>query len=189
MGKNREHAVHTGISVGSHGLGRAGVLLGASLAAQVATTQLGFAFNKLAPEFSRLDPSSRIKNLPSQNVQAALQAIGAELGALPPVIEDFVEPLLAPTFAPTMITASQKRNIIPAVCEITVNVPVTVALGPAVVVPVAVIVLVPIWVGTATGSFTGRWMKSEAIHAMLDAAATMKPAVRERQAAGKIGMK
>ena len=53
----------------------AGVLLGASLAAQVATTQLGFAFNKLAPDFSRLDPSSRIKNLPSQNVPAAMQAL------------------------------------------------------------------------------------------------------------------
>jgi acetylornithine deacetylase/succinyl-diaminopimelate desuccinylase-like protein len=32
-----------------------------------------------------------------------------------------VEPLLAPTFSPTMITASQKRNIVPAVCEITVD--------------------------------------------------------------------
>jgi len=53
----------------------AGVLLGASLAAQVATTQLGFAFNKLAPDFSRLDPSSRIKNLPSQNIPAAMQAL------------------------------------------------------------------------------------------------------------------
>ncbi len=53
----------------------AGVLLGASLAAQVATTQLGFAFNKLTPDFSRLDPFSRIKNLPSQNFPAAMQAL------------------------------------------------------------------------------------------------------------------
>jgi acetylornithine deacetylase/succinyl-diaminopimelate desuccinylase-like protein len=34
---------------------------------------------------------------------------------------ELVEPLLAPTFAPTMITASRKRNIIPAVCEVTVD--------------------------------------------------------------------
>ncbi|MEO8128039.1 MAG: EscU/YscU/HrcU family type III secretion system export apparatus switch protein [Bryobacteraceae bacterium] len=53
----------------------AGVLLGASLAAQVATTRLGFAFNKLVPDFSRLDPSSRIKNMPSQNIPAAMQAL------------------------------------------------------------------------------------------------------------------
>ena len=32
-----------------------------------------------------------------------------------------VAPLLAPTFSPTMISASQKRNVIPALCEITVD--------------------------------------------------------------------
>jgi flagellar biosynthesis protein FlhB len=53
----------------------AGVLLGASLAAQAATTRLGFAFNKLAPDFSRLDPSNRLKHLPSQNFPAAIQAL------------------------------------------------------------------------------------------------------------------
>jgi acetylornithine deacetylase/succinyl-diaminopimelate desuccinylase-like protein len=34
---------------------------------------------------------------------------------------ELVEPLLAPTFSPTMISASRKRNVIPAVCEITVD--------------------------------------------------------------------
>jgi len=34
---------------------------------------------------------------------------------------ELLEPLLAPTFAPTMITASEKRNVIPAVCDITVD--------------------------------------------------------------------
>jgi acetylornithine deacetylase/succinyl-diaminopimelate desuccinylase-like protein len=37
------------------------------------------------------------------------------------VAAELVEPLLAPTFAPTMISASRKRNIIPAVCEVTVD--------------------------------------------------------------------
>jgi acetylornithine deacetylase/succinyl-diaminopimelate desuccinylase-like protein len=32
-----------------------------------------------------------------------------------------VEALLAPTFSPTMISASQKRNVIPAVCEVVVD--------------------------------------------------------------------
>jgi acetylornithine deacetylase/succinyl-diaminopimelate desuccinylase-like protein len=38
-----------------------------------------------------------------------------------PVAAELVEPLVGMTVAPTMITASQKRNVIPAVCEITVD--------------------------------------------------------------------
>ena len=34
---------------------------------------------------------------------------------------ELVEPLLAPTFSPTMIAASQKRNVVPALCEISVD--------------------------------------------------------------------
>ena len=34
---------------------------------------------------------------------------------------DVVEPLLVPTFSPTMISASQKRNVIPALCEVEVD--------------------------------------------------------------------
>ena len=37
------------------------------------------------------------------------------------IAAELVEPLLAPTFSPTMITASRQRNVIPAVCEITVD--------------------------------------------------------------------
>jgi acetylornithine deacetylase/succinyl-diaminopimelate desuccinylase-like protein len=54
-------------------------------------------------------------------VDAFLRTIGEKLETLPPTIAEMVEPLLAPTFSPTMISASQKRNIIPAVCEITVD--------------------------------------------------------------------
>jgi acetylornithine deacetylase/succinyl-diaminopimelate desuccinylase-like protein len=63
--------------------------------------------------------------------KALVQAV---LGELPPVDEllerleavsaearELVEPLLAPTFSPTMASASQKRNVIPAVCDITVD--------------------------------------------------------------------
>jgi acetylornithine deacetylase/succinyl-diaminopimelate desuccinylase-like protein len=38
-----------------------------------------------------------------------------------PAAAELVEPLLAPTFAPTMISASRKRNVIPAACEIVVD--------------------------------------------------------------------
>jgi acetylornithine deacetylase/succinyl-diaminopimelate desuccinylase-like protein len=41
--------------------------------------------------------------------------------AVHPIAAELVEPLLAPTFAPTMISASQKRNVIPALCEIGVD--------------------------------------------------------------------
>ena len=34
---------------------------------------------------------------------------------------ELIEPLLAPTFSPTMISASQKRNVIPALCEVDVD--------------------------------------------------------------------
>jgi acetylornithine deacetylase/succinyl-diaminopimelate desuccinylase-like protein len=40
---------------------------------------------------------------------------------LDPTAADLVEPLLAPTFSPTIISASTKRNVIPALCEITVD--------------------------------------------------------------------
>ena len=66
-----------------------------------------------------------------QEVEAFLRAV---LGDVPPaasVLEraraahplaaELVEPLLAPTFAPTLISASQKRNVIPALCEIGVD--------------------------------------------------------------------
>ena len=42
-------------------------------------------------------------------------------GELYPMFGAFMEALVAPTYAPTMATASQKRNVIPNVCEITVD--------------------------------------------------------------------
>jgi acetylornithine deacetylase/succinyl-diaminopimelate desuccinylase-like protein len=40
---------------------------------------------------------------------------------LSPVAAVIVEALLAPTFSPTMISASKKRNVIPALCEVEVD--------------------------------------------------------------------
>ena len=39
-----------------------------------------------------------------------------------PLAAELIEPLLAMTVAPTMVHASNKRNVIPAVCEVTVDV-------------------------------------------------------------------
>jgi acetylornithine deacetylase/succinyl-diaminopimelate desuccinylase-like protein len=66
-----------------------------------------------------------------QEVAVFLEAVLGELPAATAVVEraravdktvaELVEPLLAPTFAPTMISASQKRNVIPALCEVSVD--------------------------------------------------------------------
>jgi acetylornithine deacetylase/succinyl-diaminopimelate desuccinylase-like protein len=45
----------------------------------------------------------------------------ARAGELHPMLPPLVEPLLAFTLSPTMIDASHQRNVIPAVCEITVD--------------------------------------------------------------------
>jgi acetylornithine deacetylase/succinyl-diaminopimelate desuccinylase-like protein len=41
--------------------------------------------------------------------------------AVDPIAAELVEPLVGMTFSPTMATASQKRNVIPALCEVTVD--------------------------------------------------------------------
>ena len=41
--------------------------------------------------------------------------------AVAPLLAEMVEPLLSMTLSPTMAAASQKRNVVPAVCDITVD--------------------------------------------------------------------
>jgi acetylornithine deacetylase/succinyl-diaminopimelate desuccinylase-like protein len=41
--------------------------------------------------------------------------------AVSPLLGQFVEPLVSLTFTPTMISASQKRNVVPAICDVTVD--------------------------------------------------------------------
>jgi acetylornithine deacetylase/succinyl-diaminopimelate desuccinylase-like protein len=41
--------------------------------------------------------------------------------AVGPKLAEFVEPLVSLTLTPTMISASQKRNVVPALCEVTVD--------------------------------------------------------------------
>jgi len=53
--------------------------------------------------------------------RAPAESVLERARALHPLAAEVVEPLLAPTFAPTMISASQKRNVIPALCEIVVD--------------------------------------------------------------------
>jgi acetylornithine deacetylase/succinyl-diaminopimelate desuccinylase-like protein len=54
------------------------------------------------------------------DVPPALEA-AQRMREVSPAAADVVEPLLVPTFSPTMISASQKRNVIPALCEVEVD--------------------------------------------------------------------
>src|SRR6185437_10097184 len=47
----------------------------ASLAVRLATTRFGFSLTKLAPDLSRLNPATRLKELPHQNITALVQAV------------------------------------------------------------------------------------------------------------------
>jgi len=50
-------------------------LAGVALAGQLASTRLGFSFQKLAPDPKRLSPLEKIRNLPQQNAASFLQAL------------------------------------------------------------------------------------------------------------------
>src|SRR5437588_4032740 len=65
-------------------------------------------------------------------VEALLETVTGERPATPddvleraravaPLLAELVEPLLSMTLSPTMANASQKRNVVPAVCDITVD--------------------------------------------------------------------
>ncbi|MEA2469987.1 MAG: hypothetical protein QOE38_986, partial [Thermoleophilaceae bacterium] len=49
------------------------------------------------------------------------EALAAARG-IAPLAGELIEPLLAMTVAPTMVRASSKRNVIPALCEVTIDV-------------------------------------------------------------------
>src|SRR4029450_2628526 len=70
---------------------------------------------RLEPEVSALFES--IAGAPPADAAQVLEVARA----VDPLAAELVEALLGITFSPTMITASQKRNVIPAVCEVTVD--------------------------------------------------------------------
>ncbi len=50
-------------------------LMVATVAAQVLTTNLGISLNKIAPDLKRLNPASKLKQLPGQNFPQLIQAV------------------------------------------------------------------------------------------------------------------
>jgi len=93
----------------------------------------GIADNALVKAAPLLERLSEFQAAPEigPEVEALLRQV---LGEVPPVdqvvertrvvspgVAEMVEPLLAMTVAPTMITASDTRNVIPGLCEVTVD--------------------------------------------------------------------
>ena len=88
------------------------------------------ALVKAAPLVERLGAFQDEPEL-GQEVEAFLRAVCGRVPdpmeavtaarAVHPLAGDIIEPLLGTTLAPTMITASQKRNVIPNRCEVTVD--------------------------------------------------------------------
>jgi acetylornithine deacetylase/succinyl-diaminopimelate desuccinylase-like protein len=93
----------------------------------------GIADNALAKAAPLVELLGRFRDTPEigPEVAAFLQAVCGEVPPPERAVEaaravhllagDMVEPLLGTTMAPTMISASQKRNVIPARCDVTVD--------------------------------------------------------------------
>jgi len=88
------------------------------------------ALVKAARLIERLDAFRPQPEL-TPEVEALLQTILGEVPpleqvvelarAVSPAVSEMVEPLLSTTVSPTMIAASEKRNVIPGLCEVTVD--------------------------------------------------------------------
>ena len=70
---------------------------------------------RLEPEVEALFEAVTGHSLPRMRLGRGARA------RVDPIAAEFVEPLVGMTISPTMITASQTRNVIPAVCEVTVD--------------------------------------------------------------------
>jgi acetylornithine deacetylase/succinyl-diaminopimelate desuccinylase-like protein len=89
------------------------------------------ALVKAAPLITALGTYKPEKRL-TPEVEALLETVTGERPTSPdevldlarrvaPLLAEMVEPLLSMTLSPTMANASQKRNVVPAVCDITVD--------------------------------------------------------------------
>jgi acetylornithine deacetylase/succinyl-diaminopimelate desuccinylase-like protein len=103
-----------------HGRSGHGSMPGIADNALVKASRLISRLGEFAPE-PRLTPETEgfLASLVDP-VPAAEEALAVARG-IDPVAAEMVDPLLGLTVAPTMIEASQKRNVIPGRCEVTVD--------------------------------------------------------------------
>lgn len=120
------------------------------------------------------------------DVPSPQQAI-ERLHARDRTLAEQIEPLLSPTFAPTMITASRKRNVIPAVCEIVIDCRLLPGQTPAEIEPIVRRVLgddieydlefLKAEGGTRSALDTPLWTAAESFVAELDSGAAPVPVI------------
>ncbi len=86
-----------------------GILVAVTGAANLGVTQFGFSFSKLMPNFNRLNPMGRLKDLPSQNLRSVVEALCliALLGAsINSFYQDHTEALLRLPFQSLPVATS-----------------------------------------------------------------------------------
>jgi acetylornithine deacetylase/succinyl-diaminopimelate desuccinylase-like protein len=88
--------------------------------ALVKTARYLEALGALEPKPELIPEVTRFLEVLLGEVPPAGEAL-ARAREIHPLAAELVEPLLTLTVSPTMIEASQKRNVIPAVCEVTVD--------------------------------------------------------------------
>ena len=83
--------------------------------ANLAITRMGFSLKKLAPQFNRLNPASRLKELPGQNLKSVLEAV-VLLGVLglsiTTVYRDNINTLMRLPFEALPVGASEVAGLI-----------------------------------------------------------------------------
>lgn len=67
-----------------------GALFMATLAAHLGLSKIGFSFGRLAPNFGRLNPASKLKELPGQNLKSVIEAV-LLIAALSAVINSLMQ--------------------------------------------------------------------------------------------------
>jgi acetylornithine deacetylase/succinyl-diaminopimelate desuccinylase-like protein len=103
-----------------HGRSGHGSMPGIADNALVKAAWLIARLGEFAPE-PRLTPETEgLLSAAADHVPTADQAL-ALAREIDPVVAELIEPLLGLTVSPTMIEASQKRNVIPGRCEVTVD--------------------------------------------------------------------
>jgi acetylornithine deacetylase/succinyl-diaminopimelate desuccinylase-like protein len=103
-----------------HGRSGHGSMPGIADNALVKAAGLVERLGAFAPEPVLIPEAAGFLEALSDSAASAEGALGLAR-SIDPVAAELVEPLLGMTVAPTMISASEKRNVIPGLCEVTVD--------------------------------------------------------------------
>ncbi len=103
-----------------HGRSGHGSMPGIADNALVKAAGLVERLGAFAPEPVLIPEAAGFLEALSDSAPSAAGALGLAR-SIDPVAAELVEPLLGMTVAPTMISASEKRNVIPGLCEVTVD--------------------------------------------------------------------